>query len=393
MKKLWVFALLAFACGNPGEVVAPVDDTLDAQAKQVYIVELTDDAPPGLAKKLVGDDLRREYSSAISGFSASLGAGQARGLARNPFVKIIEPDGGATTMAPELWNLSRIDERETRKWPDKSTFVPDGDGSGVTIYVIDTGILATHPEIVGRVTVGWQVTNDPLCSDHGTHVSGTAAGTTVGIARAAQIVDVRVFPCVSAPWEDVIAGIDWVAQNAQLPAVANLSLGGYQNQIVDNAVQGLIDAGVTAAIAAGNDDNNACFYSPARLPSGITMGATNRQDERAWFSNFGDSYYGNCLDLYAPGEDVESATFGGYGTKSGTSMATPHAAGVAALYLGKNPGATPAQVAVFLLDSATPASEVQMVGFENRLYTPDPNPLLYTAPGASACTKSNPRAC
>ncbi|MZD09102.1 S8 family serine peptidase, partial [Streptomyces sp. SID5785] len=228
-------------------------------------------------------------------------------------------------------------------------------GAGVTVYVIDTGVRTSHRDFGGRASSGWDfVDDDPVAQDgngHGTHVAGTVAGAAYGVAKKARVVAVRVLDDTgSGTTAQVIAGIDWVTRHAHRPAVANMSLGGSANAQLDAAVRASIASGVTYTVAAGNDGLPASWYSPARVPEAVTVGATGPTDARAGFSDWGTS-----LDLFAPGVDITSASYAsdtGAATYSGTSMASPHAAGAAALYLGDRPRATPAEVGRALTDRA-----------------------------------------
>jgi len=250
------------------------------------------------------------------------------------------------------------------------------------VYVIDTGIYAGHSDFGGRAAVGTDTVGDGQdgnddCQGHGSHVAGTIAGKTWGLAKKANVVGVRVLDCQgSGTTESVVAGIEWVTANAKKPAVANMSLGGGADDALDAAVRRSVESGVTYAVAAGNESADACGVSPAREPSALTAGATDDRDGKASFSNFGE-----CVDVFAPGVDIESVQIGspdGFTTMSGTSMASPHVAGAAALYLGEKPDATPADVATALTTNATP-DKVQNPGEGS------PNKLLYvgelTSPG------------
>jgi subtilisin family serine protease len=264
-----------------------------------------------------------------------------------------------TTQTDATWGLDRIDQRARTL---TTTFNYTNTGTGVKAYIIDTGIRFNHAEFGGRVTSGFDAVDDGSaddCNGHGTHVAGTVGGTTYGVAKGVDLVAVRVLNCSgSGTWSGVIAGIDWVTGNHSegTPAVANLSLGGGANSSVDQAVRNMIADGVATAVAAGNGNQggraqDACKYSPARVTDAMTIGATTRTDTKARWSN-----YGNCVDWFAPGVDITSAwhtSATATNTISGTSMATPHTAGVAALYLEANPGASAASVRNALYSNTT----------------------------------------
>jgi subtilisin family serine protease len=256
-----------------------------------------------------------------------------------------------TTEANATWGIDRIDQRAR---PLSGTYTYLSTGAGVTAYIIDTGIRFDHSEFGGRATTGFDAVtsggNAADCNGHGTHVSGTVGGATYGVAKGVSLVAVRVLGCSgSGSTSGVIAGIDWVTSDhiAGHPAVANMSLGGSASTALDNAVRNSIADGVSYAIAAGNGNQggiaqDACKYSPARVAEAMTIGATDSNDRKASWSN-----YGNCVDWFAPGVSITSAWYTSTtatNTISGTSMATPHTTGVAALYLQTNPGASPQQV-------------------------------------------------
>ncbi|MET9517606.1 S8 family peptidase [Streptomyces sp. NPDC002994] len=316
------------------------------------------------------------YRSALKGFSATMSTTRAAKLASDPKVAYVEQDSRVRlneTQTNATWGLDRVDQRNL---PLSTTYTYNTTASNVSAYIIDTGIRTSHSEFGGRATVGTDTVgggqNGQDCQGHGTHVAGTVGGKTYGVAKAVKLVAVRVLDCAgSGTTAGVIAGVDWVTANAQKPAVANMSLGGGANTSLDNAVKKSIASGVSYAVAAGNGNflgwpANACNYSPARVPEAITVGATDSSDRRASFSN-----YGTCLDLFAPGVSVTSAwkdNDTATNTISGTSMAAPHTAGVAALYVSANPTATPAQVRDALVSNATP-NKVQdpRTGSPNRL--------------------------
>ena len=251
------------------------------------------------------------------------------------------------------WGIDRIDQTNL---PLNKTYSYTSNGSGVKAYVIDTGINTTHVEFAGRIGKGANFVGDRRgvedCNGHGTHVSGTIGGTTYGVAKAVTLIPVRVLNCQgSGTTTGVVNGIDWVAKNNSGSAVANLSLGGGISTAIDAAINGLINKGVTVVVAAGNSGADACGSSPARVPAAITVGASDSSDKQASFSN-----YGSCVDLYAPGVGITSSwikSTTATNSISGTSMASPHVAGVVARYLQANPTSSPASVAAALLNAAT----------------------------------------
>lgn len=325
-----------------------------------YIVMLDHKADKAKLAKEYGGKLKRNYSSAINGFSASgLSRTEAKRLAADPAVsKVVQNKKfhvDATQNNPPSWGLDRIDQTETAG--DNAYTYPDSAGEGVTAYVIDTGVRITHEEFEGRASYGYDAVDDDNDADdgygHGTHVAGTIAGATYGVAKKAKIVAVRVLDdSGSGTTEQVVAGIDWVTANHKGPSVANMSLGGGADEALDAAVQKSIASGVTYAVAAGNESGDASESSPARVPEAITVASSTVDDEQSYFSN-----YGSLVDIYAPGSDITSAwndSDTGSDTISGTSMATPHVVGAAALYLAGHPDATPEDVSTALTDGATP---------------------------------------
>ncbi|MEV7419647.1 S8 family peptidase [Streptomyces sp. NPDC089919] len=249
------------------------------------------------------------------------------------------------------WALDRIDQRAL---PLSTTYGYTTEAANVTAYVIDTGVQAGHEEFGGRASTGFVASRRLTagdCNGHGTHVAATIGGTRYGVAKGVKLVAVQVADCRgSATGSDVLAGIDWVSRTATAPAVANISMGGSYSRAMNQAVANSVARGITYAVAAGNDGADACLTSPASVPQVLTVGASDREDRAASFSNSGA-----CLDLYAPGVSVTSAwkTPGQYATASGTSMASPHVAGAAALELAAHPAATPAEVAAALLARST----------------------------------------
>ncbi|MEU3739356.1 S8 family peptidase [Streptomyces sp. NPDC032198] len=326
-----------------------------------------------------GGSVKKTFRSALDGYTVDLSAAEARQLAADPAVASVEQNRTVradATQSNAPWGLDRIDQTSL---PLSGTYTyPDTAGSGVTAYVIDTGVRITHSEISGRAVNGYDaVDGDSTAQDgngHGTHVATTIAGKTYGVAKKAKIVAVRVLDNNgSGTTAGVIAGIDWVTSNhaAGAPAVANMSLGGGASTTLDNAVKNSIADGVSYAVAAGNEGVNASSSSPARVPAAITVGATSNTDAKASWSN-----YGSVLDIFAPGVSItagwntsDTAT----NTISGTSMATPHVAGAAAVYLAGHSSATPAQVASALVNGAT-TGKVTSPG------TGSPNRLLKIVP-------------
>jgi subtilisin family serine protease len=334
-----------------------------------YIVVLNAGARdvPVLARQLAaahGGTVRYTYESAIRGFAVEMPDAAAAALARNPNVAYVEQDQvmeAFTTEGGVTWGIDRIDQRTL---PLSGTYTYSNAGSGVTAYIIDTGIRFDHSEFGGRAVSGFDAIDGGTaddCNGHGTHVSGTVGGNTYGVAQGVTLVAVRVLDCGgSGSTSGVIAGIDWVTSNhaAGAPAVANMSLGGGASTALDAAVNRSIADGVSYAIAAGNGNRggvaqDACNYSPARVAAAMTIGATDKTDRKASWSN-----YGNCVDWFAPGVGITSSWYtsaSATNTISGTSMATPHVAGVAALYLQSNPGASPATVRDALYAATTKA--------------------------------------
>ncbi|MFJ2827669.1 S8 family peptidase [Streptomyces sp. NPDC087263] len=360
-----------------------------------YIVTLKADAAKAgsteakaLAKEY-GATIERTYKKALNGYAVEATEAEAKEFAADPAVASVVQNRtfhvSATQPSPPSWGLDRIDQKTLPL--DNSYTYPDSAGTGVTAYIIDTGVRITHSDFGTRASYGYDaVDNDNTAQDgngHGTHVAGTVAGTLHGVAKKAKIVGVRVLDNAgSGTTAGVVAGIDWVAANAVKPAVANLSLGGGADTTLDTAVRNAIASGVTFSIAAGNSNANAANYSPARVTEAITVGATTSTDARASYSN-----YGTVLDIFAPGSSITSSwntSDTATSTISGTSMAAPHVAGAAALYLADNPTATPAQVATALINLSS-------TGVVTGPGTGSPNRLLNVPGGTTTPPPTGPR--
>ena len=322
-----------------------------------------------------GGQVFQTYEHALKGFAVRMPEARVQQLRADKRVAYVEENQEVFAVATQTgatWGIDRSDQRDL---PLNQTYNYNADGTGVHAYIVDTGVKLTHQEFAGRMGNGFDAVtsggsaND--CNGHGTHVAGTVAGTTYGVAKKATVHAVRVLDCNgSGTNAGVIAGVDWVKNNHVKPAVANMSLGGGASQTLDDAVTNAIAAGVVFAVAAGNDNGDACTKSPARAPAAITVGSTTNTDARSSFSN-----YGTCLDIWAPGSNITSAwhtSDTATNTISGTSMASPHIAGGAVLYMQSNPTATPAQVRDALLTNATPNKVTDAK-------TGSPNFLLYTA--------------
>ena len=341
---------------NPNRGLAPV---VQAQGKAIpnhYIVVVKEGHDARAVAAVAGVRPNYEYSEALNGFAAELNAGQLNAIQRNPSVEYVEEDQEAQldttqymTAGGDLWGLDRIDERSL---PLSGSYTYTATGSGVRAYIIDTGLQANHAEFENRASNVYDALggNGSDCNGHGTHVGGTVGGKTYGVAKKAYLRGVRVLNCSgSGSYSGIIAGVDWVRQNHIKPAVANMSLGGGYSSSLNTSVTNLANAGVFVAVAAGNSNANACNYSPASAGAAYTVAASDKTDTKASFSN-----YGSCVDGYAPGVGIKSAWINsGTNTISGTSMASPHVAGVAALYKHAFGDASSSTIASWINSNAT----------------------------------------
>ncbi|MFM7047437.1 MAG: S8 family peptidase [Actinomycetota bacterium] len=348
------------------------------EARKDYIIVFSDRGNPAAERAAIaglGGRIFFTYENVFNGVAVSLPEAALNGLKNRPGIELIEADGEVTTQGTQsgaTWGLDRIDQRDL---PLSGTYTDNFSGSGVDAYIIDTGILSGHTEFSGRMAAGYTAIADgggtEDCDGHGTHVAGTVGGTTYGVAKSVTLIPVRVLNCSgSGTWSGVIGGMDWVVSNhTNRPAVANMSLGGGASSAVDAAVQRMISDGVVVAVAAGNSNRDACNFSPARAANALTVGATTSTDARASYSNFG-----KCLDIFAPGSSITSAWHTSNMatiTISGTSMASPHVAGVAALILQETPTASVSTVISTITSRAT-LNKVTSAGRSS------PNRLLYS---------------
>jgi subtilisin family serine protease len=331
-----------------------------------------------------GARVTNEFSHAVNGYSAQLSATQLAATQADPDVAFVEPDAvvhvtdddvsadRAVTQRNPDWGLDRVDQRRP---PLNNIYTYASTGNGVTAYLIDTGIHASHQDFGGRARGGFSVIDDGHgtddCDGHGTHVAGIVGGSTYGVAKSARLVGVRVLDCDGfGTISGVIAGIDWVTADHSGPAVVNMSLGASASRALDQAVRQSINSGLTYAVAAGNSNGDACNESPSRVPNAITVGATTNADSRDTdYSNFG-----RCVDLFAPGTNITSdwnTSDSATNTISGTSMATPFVTGAAALYLQRHPNARPNTVRDAIVNAGTS-------GILANPGPGSPNVLLYT---------------
>ncbi|WP_231492278.1 S8 family peptidase [Glycomyces sp. NRRL B-16210] len=370
-----LIAASAFASAEevPDAIILGADspDAIDGS----YIVVLEDRAGATGLSALADDlgvdvDIERSLDL-VDGYVAEMTEAEALELAADDAVAYVEQDRLAhvaeVQIDPPSWGLDRIDQEVL---PLEEAYEYNWTGDGVDAFILDTGINDAHLDFADRIGEGYDFIDDDAdpydCHGHGTHVAGTVGGTTYGVAKNVTIRAVRVLDCAgSGSYSAIIGGIDWVAANADGPAVANMSLGGTFSQALNDAIAAAVDSGVTFAIAAGNEGQDACNVSPGAEPSAITVGATDSSDTQTSWSNWGD-----CVDILAPGAGITSSWIDGedaQNTISGTSMATPHVAGVAALYLEANPEATPEEVAAALIDGAVAGAVAGTNGSPNLL--------------------------
>jgi subtilisin family serine protease len=336
-----------------------------------YIVVLNEGANPRSVAAVAGVNPRYVYTAALNGFAASLNAGQLNALRHNPHVALVEADQvveATTTQSGATWGIDRIDQRNL---PLSGTYTYTSTGAGVYAYVIDTGIQTNHPQFGTRAAVAYDALggNGQDCNGHGTHVAGTIGSTTYGVAKQVQLRAVRALNCSgSGSSSGILAAVDWVRLNRTNPAVANMSIGGGYSETLNTAVTNLANSGVFVSVAAGNSNANACSYSPSSAPAVFTTASTTSTDARRTSSN-----YGSCVDGYAPGGSITSTWINsGTNTISGSSMAAPHVAGVAALYKATFGNASTATIDSWIKTNAT-----QGVVTGNPSGTP--NRLLYKA--------------
>ena len=347
---------------NTTDIVTGLSVPTNAQVGDIvpgrYIVQFGSNTASAVAEASLDSGAITTFSNAINGFVANLTASEVAALNLNPNVVSVEADRVISVSADQAspgWGLDRIDQRAL---PLNQKYSYTTSGAGVTAYVVDTGINSTHTEFTGRIKSGFTVIDDANgvedCHGHGTHVSGIMAGTQYGVAKSASIVPIRVLGCDGSGFvSGLISGLNWAITNHQagIPAVANISVGAVVSYSLNNAVASAVADGITVVVAAGNKNLDACNYSPSSAPSAITVGATASNDSRSSFSNFG-----TCLDVFAPGSSILSAYKGSTtaaGSMSGTSMASPFVAGIAAVYLENHTSASPAAVTTAIIDSST----------------------------------------
>ena len=372
-----VLALFATSAAQGVEVVSP---------KTTYIVTVDGDFNDVVRGQLrdAGITIDDEFEYAFDGFVVDLAAYQLPYVQSLEYVKAIEEDGIVTISATQTptpaWGIDRIDQRERISGGGDGSYEYQSAGAGSTVYVGDTGVFP-HQDLAGRISPsGYTAYNDGRgtvdCNGHGTHVSTTIAGTQYGIAKNATIVPIRLLNCNgSGAYSGVMAALDWILSpanpNPKTQAVLNLSIGGGKSDALNDAIERIVNAGITAVVAAGNEKSDACTRSPASAVNAITVGATEIGDTKASYTNFG-----TCVDINAPGSLITGGWYlsaSSTRTISGTSMASPHVAGAAAVYRGLYPTATVAQVTAALVSTATP-------DVLTNLNVGTPNKLLYVSP-------------
>jgi subtilisin family serine protease len=403
MKKFFVlFATLALLAASAAFLFSPATRVASAEKSQddkdkskfrakgdkaipeqfIVVFDETVTGPAGefsmsaqMAEQMIltyGGKVKHVYKHALNGYAVKMPKDVAEAMSNDPRVLYVEEDGVMEASAVQTgapWGLDRIDQRDR---PLSGTYTYNWTGAGVTAYVIDTGIRTAHTQFGGRAAAVFDAFggNGQDCNGHGTHVAGTIGGSTYGVAKSVQLRAVRVLNCSgSGSTSGVIAGVDWVRQNHAASAVANMSLGGPASSSLDTAINNLHNSGVTIVVAAGNENQNACNVSPARAANAVTTGSTTSGDVRSSFSN-----WGTCVDIFAPGSSIPSAWYTSNtatATLSGTSMASPHVAGVAALYKQANPSASPTTIRNAIVNGST-TNRISSVG------TGSANRLLYS---------------
>ncbi|XP_030845943.1 uncharacterized protein LOC756280 [Strongylocentrotus purpuratus] len=336
------------------KVAEPIDDHYIIVMKSGYDVAPMKNLILGDRSGIFrGATVKHTYTKAITGFSAKLSKRAVEKLLARDEIKYISQDGVVRVSTVAQWGLDRISQRLL---PLDGDYSFTGNGSGVNVYVIDTGIYPQSTYFGERAKVAYDAIGTGTygidCNGHGTHCAGTIGAEIFGVAPGVNLFGVRVLDCDgSGSAADIIAGCDYVAKSSEKPAVASMSLGGGAQVALDDAVRGMINAGITTAVAGGNSNDDSCLFSPARVTEAITVGATFLNDRRASFSN-----YGTCVDVFAPGVDIPSASIRGeeiVQVYSGTSMACPHVAGAVAIALGNSEGMSPSDLKLKLMDDTT----------------------------------------